>query len=324
MRILIVTDYYPPMLGGAVRATHLLAHELAARGHTVRVVASWQPSLPRSNDDDGIPVTRVRDLVTYVRFLSSNPYQHVPPPWPDPLATTSLRRIVRSFRPDLVHSYGWLTYSTALALAGTRLPLVVSARDWSNICALGTLVRHGERCSGPRLVKCLECAGSFYGPVKGAAAVAGVLGGRRPLVRRMDGLHSMSRYVQRVLTEQLLGAGRPRRLRANVAIPDYGYVDDPGPASPDFLARLPAEPYILYVGALRVVKGVPVLLEAPRRLSPRPPLVLLGMRVPDAPTEFHDDVHVFYDVPHADVMAAWHRALFGVFPSLWAEPLGLV
>ena len=28
------------------------------------------------------------------------------------------------------------------------------------------------------------------------------------------------------------------------------------------------------------------------------------------------------DVPHAAVMAAWDRAMFGVMPSLWPEPFG--
>ena len=31
---------------------------------------------------------------------------------------------------------------------------------------------------------------------------------------------------------------------------------------------------------------------------------------------------VLTDVPHAAVMAAWDRAMFGVMPSLWPEPFG--
>jgi len=326
VRILLATDFYAPLLGGAQRATELLARELQARGYDVLVVTSWQPGLPRVDDRDGVPVERVRDLVSRMRLLSSNPYQHIPPPWPDPEAVLSLRRIIRRFRPELVHSYGWLTYSVRAALTRTRIPLVLSARDYGNVCALGTLVYKGEeRCSGPAPAKCLDCAGSFYGPLKGAAGVAGVLGGRRALVRRLDALHSMSHYVQSVMDEHLLGVGDPRRLRANVVITDYGYLEeDDVPADPTFLAKLPEEPYILYTGALRVVKGVRVLLDAYARLSNRPPLVLLGMRTPDTPSTFPDGVHVHHDVPHASVMAAWERALFGVFPSLWAEPLGIV
>jgi glycosyltransferase involved in cell wall biosynthesis len=37
---------------------------------------------------------------------------------------------------------------------------------------------------------------------------------------------------------------------------------------------------------------------------------------------FPEDAIVLTDVPNAGVMAAWRRALFGVFPSLGPEPLG--
>ena len=33
---------------------------------------------------------------------------------------------------------------------------------------------------------------------------------------------------------------------------------------------------------------------------------------------------VLENVPHAGVMAAWDRCLFGVVPSVWPEPLGVV
>jgi glycosyltransferase involved in cell wall biosynthesis len=326
MRVLLVTDFYAPLLGGANRATELLAKELAQRGYSVSVATSWQPGLPLHDEHAGIPVNRVRDLASRMRFLSSNPYQHVPAPWPDPEATLSLRRIVRGFRPDLVHAFGWMTYAAAAAVARTPIPLVMSVRDYGNVCALKTLVyKDGERCSGPALAKCLRCAGSFYGPLKGVAGVAGVLGGRRPLVRRLAAMHSMSHYVQSVMNDHLLRGAAPARLRANVVITDYGYLDDEGESpDPAFLAELPDEPYILYTGALRIVKGVYVLLDAYSRLAPRPPLVLLGMRTPDTPDAFPAGVHVYYDVPHPSVMAAWERALFGVFPSLLAEPLGIV
>jgi glycosyltransferase involved in cell wall biosynthesis len=38
--------------------------------------------------------------------------------------------------------------------------------------------------------------------------------------------------------------------------------------------------------------------------------------------DFPQEAIVLADVPHAAVMAAWDRALFGVMPSLWPEPFG--
>ncbi len=92
----------------------------------------------------------------------------------------------------------------------------------------------------------------------------------------------------------------------------------------EYLDQLPEEPYILFVGALRRVKGVQQLLDAYEQLEGAPPLVLIGTWENDSPHQLPPGVHVVPNLPHAAVMAAWDRALFGVIPSLWPEPLGSV
>jgi glycosyltransferase involved in cell wall biosynthesis len=89
------------------------------------------------------------------------------------------------------------------------------------------------------------------------------------------------------------------------------------------LEELPETPFLLFVGALRRVKGVEQLLAAYERLSDPPPLVLIGTLEPDSP-RFPDSVKVLLDFPHDAVMEAWKRCLFGVLPSVWPEPFGTV
>ena len=81
---------------------------------------------------------------------------------------------------------------------------------------------------------------------------------------------------------------------------------------------------MLFVGALRLVKGLKPLLAAYEQLEAPPPLVLIGTVEADTPREFPPGVVVLEKFPHAAVMAAWDRCLFGVLPSLWPEPLGSV
>jgi glycosyltransferase involved in cell wall biosynthesis len=90
----------------------------------------------------------------------------------------------------------------------------------------------------------------------------------------------------------------------------------------NFLSRLPADPYILFVGELQPHKGLKTLLDAYQQLADPPPLVLIGYVTPGVPQQFPPGVVVLQDVPHVDVMAAWERCLLGVAPSLWPEPLG--
>lgn len=60
MRILIVTQRYHPLIGGAERALRELARAFAARGHCVRVIAArFEKSWPRIERVDGVPVERV-------------------------------------------------------------------------------------------------------------------------------------------------------------------------------------------------------------------------------------------------------------------------
>jgi hypothetical protein len=41
-------------------------------------------------------------------------------------------------------SYGWLSYGAAVAMTCTRIPLILSVRGYSNVCALRTLFRLGH------------------------------------------------------------------------------------------------------------------------------------------------------------------------------------
>ncbi len=148
-RVLLVTDAFAPMIGGADRAVQSVATELAARGHAVAVATAWQPGLPARETRDGIPVHRLRDLTSRVPWISADPYRHVPPQFPDPEGVIRFKRLIRRFQPDLVHSYGWLTYSCAAALAGTGVPLLLSLHDYGKLCALRTMLHMDrEPCTG--------------------------------------------------------------------------------------------------------------------------------------------------------------------------------
>jgi glycosyltransferase involved in cell wall biosynthesis len=325
-RVLLVSDAFAPMIGGADRAVGSVGVELAARGHTVAVATAWQPGLPARETRDGIPVHRLRDLTSRVPFISADPYRHVPPPFPDPEGVIRFRRLIRRFDPDLVHSYGWITYSCATALAGTGVPLVLSMHDYGNFCALRTLL-HMDRdpCTGAAPAKCLRCSASHYGAVKGAVAAAGVLGGRTLLTRRARAVQSNSEYTRSVTWRDLL-AGRARFVQGSAVdtvIPPFGGHIPEGEPDRTLLARLP-DRYILFVGALRRVKGIRQLIEAHSRLADPPPLVIVGTHEIDTPSSFPAGVTVIEAMPHATVMAAWERALFGVFPSVGPEPFGMV
>jgi len=318
LRTLIITDYYRPLIGGSIRSIELLAKHLSERGHTVAIATSWQHGTEALEEHEGVRVYRVRDLSSRVRWVSEDPYKHNPPPFPDPEAAWRLRRVVKEFKPDLVHSYGWISHSVAVSLLGMRVPFLLSARDYGNICAVGTLVRKGQLCSGPAPAKCLGCARARYGTPKGVAAVAGVYAAGPVLRRKATAVHAVSRFVGRVVDRFLHVPGAPA-----VVIPNF-HEEDSGDPDPQVMAQLPEEPFILFVGGFRKIKGIYELFEAYARLQNPPPLVMVGTMMSDSPKQFPPSVTVITDVPHATVMAIWNRALFGVLPTKAPEALGNV
>lgn len=322
MRILIATDHYPPFIGGAHRQAQLIARAMAERGHEVVVTTPWHGGQPQVEREGNLTVRRVRQLRTVFPALVRDTRQRHQPPFPDPVTVLGLRRLIRDFEPEVVHAYGWLAFSVAVALGRRRIPMLVSARDYGYFCATRTLLRKDAPCSGPAPIKCLSCAGEYYGRPKGWVAAAGVALSKPMLARKMTGLHSVSTYVHDVTIEHIDGNGSDGGL-VEVTIPSFQEAPSgEGVDLDSYLSRLPAEPFILFVGAFRKVKGLETLFAAYRQLDSPPPLVLMGTYERDSPRDFPSEAVVITDVPNAAVMAAWDRAMFGVMPSLWPEPLG--
>ncbi len=324
-RVLVATDHYPPLIGGAQIQSHMLARELHDRGHEVVVATVWQPGAPSDETLDGVRIHRLRELRS-LSFLRPSGVQHHPP-YPDPITAVALRRLIKSVQPEVVDSYGWISFSLAAALVGLDVPLVVTARDYAPTCTIRTLLYEDQPCGGPALFKCVGCAGRHYGRPRGTVAALGVLASTPFLRRKVSGLRSISSYVEEVMRRDFLGGLKHAGRTVTRVVPDMiekeSSTDTLLAEASGRLAELPDEPFILFVGALRRVKGVDELLSAYQRLESPPPLVLIGTLEPDSP-RFPPNVHVLLDVPHDAVMAAWDRCLFGVLPSLWPEPFGTV
>ena len=333
MRVLLTSDFFHPVIGGAERQVGLLAGALAGRGHDVRVATTAQPGLPARELIDSIAVDRLMGVASALpapgggrRFL---------PPAPDPMLTIGIRRLVSDWRPDVVHASGWIGYSTAAAVLDNAAPMVLSVRDYGHACATRNLLWQDRTlCDGPSLTRCLDCAGRHYGAARALIAVSGVRAGRPLLRRTVRAIHSVSRFVERTVERDVLRGDpgwRPILERIDDIVPAPPDQGHGGPFERDdwgLLGRLPTVPYILFVGALQTHKGLDVLLEAWDRMGgmpggsiDRPPLVLIGTRSADTPATFPAGVTVLSDVPHRVVMAAWERCLFGVVPSLWPDPL---
>jgi glycosyltransferase involved in cell wall biosynthesis len=120
------------------------------------------------------------------------------------------------------------------------------------------------------------------------------------------------------------GNGLAPNGRSVVVVPNFLNDVPLADGSDDHAALLPAGEFMVFVGDLRPMKGLDVLLEAYAGLPRSMPLVLIGKSWPDTPTALPHGVTVHDRWPNVAVIEAFRRSSIAVVPSVWAEPFGIV
>jgi glycosyltransferase involved in cell wall biosynthesis len=316
MRILMVAQSFSPIVGGEERIVEDLSRELSRRGHEVVVATLRQPLGEPPPREDGVEVELLETAMSRVPGLAADPERAYAPPAPDPLTVRDLRRVVRDFRPDVVHAHNWLVHSYLPLDRRSGAAFVLSLHDYSLVCATKRFFYKGGVCSGPGPRKCLAHSLSYYGAAKGAVAVTGVALANPVLRRRVDMFLPVSEAVREL-------SGIDERLPHRVVPNLIGEMPPPPPADEPRLRELPGEPYILYFGDVTEDKGVGWLLEAYRELDDAPPLVLIGRQELEGAGEV-PGVLALERMPHPVAIEALRRAAFTVAPSLLPESFGIV
>jgi len=312
LRILFVTDAFPPHSYGSGWSTYHLARGLRAQGHDVRIVLA-QPS-PRivATEYDGFSVWRAQPGARTFN--------------PALFAVNGLgpgrivRRLVRSWSPDIVHAQ----HINALLVASHAarvLPLVVTVRDHWPVCFYGTALAVAP-CPG-----CLVGTRSPCNPQRGSehapeamhllkrAIMRGMLRQRQVFLSRAADVIAASDAMQR----ELRAVVSPSRLHTIPNAVDLSlFSADSGTPSPD----VPI-PFYLYVGKLSAHKGADLLPAIANRLGgDTPPILVIG----DGPLEeslrsHGPDVRLLGRLPNEDVIALMQRAIALITPARWPEPL---
>jgi glycosyltransferase involved in cell wall biosynthesis len=322
MRVLMLAQFYPPLIGGEERFVRDLSVQLAARGHDVSVVTLQQAGLPAFETDQGVRIYRVGGTLQRVsRFFSDTSRRHAAP-LPDPELMAHLRRVIRLERPEIVHGHNWMVHAFLPLKRWSKARLVMSLHDYSLVCAKKKLIYRDSACSGPGPLKCLECSVDHYGLLKGPLTALGNWAMSAAERAMVDIFLPVSQAVAESngLTDHAL----PYRIVTPFVPDEIAALPD---ADEAFLNRLPQEPFLLFVGAFGRYKGVDVLLQAHAALDDPPPLVIIGYQTSEHPVQTTDlaaNVTVILDAPRAHVMAACRRSLLCLVPSVWAEPFGIV
>ncbi|MDT5366345.1 MAG: glycogen synthase [Mycobacterium sp.] len=317
MKVLLLAQFLPPIIGGVERHVWTLARALAARTHEVTLLGlATGEEEPGESTVDGVRIVRVRAAASRLPFLYSDPSRPHMLPVSDPLMSRAIRRELSEGCFDVVHAHNWIVNSALGPAVRARVPLVMTQHDYSHVCATARLMEKGERrCPGPSLARCMTCAAAHFGAIKGPIIVGANTWSAWQRSRRVTRVAAVSAAVANAVKVDdgpgwLSGAGLDAEVIPNF-IPDEIILEEIPPISPDAP--------LLFVGDLVPDKGVHVLLDAYRLLDDPPPLLLAGRPTPELAAVIPEGVQLAGVLPHEHVLRLFRSARAVIVPSLCSD-----
>ncbi len=303
MRVLMVTQFYPPVVGGQEQHVRNLAQALARRGHTAEVATIAVDRASGISMDGPVRVHRLRTAAQHLPGMYSDPGRPHALPTVDPQFRAGIRRLLLTQGFDVVHAHDWSVNSVIGPARRAGTPLVLTQHDYSHICATKRLMRGDKVCPGPAMLACARCASNQYGPIVGPGVALANVAASRSRRSQVDAFVSVSSAVA-------VSTGLPGRSRYEV-IPNF---------IPDDLVLDASAPYpdgpMLFVGDLSRDKGTEVLIEAYRQLEHPPRLLLAGRVLAETPRHLPEKVELLGTMEHEAAMALMRTASVIVVPSI--------
>jgi glycosyltransferase involved in cell wall biosynthesis len=298
VRILLVSDFFPPTPGGMESHVRRLAEALIDRGHEIAVVTGTYCPDPLPG---GAIVEFSPTILSRVPWVFEDGARQYLSPFPDPVFSRAVRRVAESWQADIIHAHGWCAFSSYWPDAP---PLVVTLHDHGLRCPKRTLLRGKAECSRGRGMRCMTC--------RGDQATAK----RIPLAAMMGWSvsHLMAHTgrfiaVSHSVAERVTEIGLPASQITIIA----NFID----TGSEMPADGPSTPIALYVGPDGHHKGRSVAIEAFTRLPPgTATLVLVG----SSTAVNIDGVSNLGYLRGAALWEQYRRASVALVPSVWPEP----
>lgn len=330
MRILLVTDAFPPRCGGSGWSTYELARGLRGRGHAVSIVLvrAGRGARHGARTYDGLPVVEEAfpaPDVPYARNYFKNERLY-------PRLAARLRARLASGGIDIVHGQHAMSGPAAIEAARSAgVPAVCTVRDYWPVCYWSTLIHDPASrslcpaCTTAMMHVCIRPRAGALWPLA------------RPLVPYMRGnLRRKRAALARADAVVAVGSAIARDLRARAPELSQTRVEViPNPVDLAAVRAAAAGPppldglYAVYVGKLAENKGSAFLVPAVQAARLSWPLVVVGDGPLRAAVEAQArraglDARFLGWRPREEALAALAGAAFVIFPSHGPESLSRV
>lgn len=163
MKVLVLSDYYPPHTkGGADIAAERLSAELARQGHIVRVLTTVQnKSEAGTSTMRGVQVRRV--LSRYPLRLRGYVAVY------NPAVVGRLSAEIADFQPDIIHAqniHTQISFQALIVAKQAGVPVVMTAHDHQLFCASKFDCAPPERPVAIPASQCARCQRFRYNPLR--------------------------------------------------------------------------------------------------------------------------------------------------------------
>jgi glycosyltransferase involved in cell wall biosynthesis len=308
----MLSDFYPPIIGGIESHVSMLSDDLVHRGYDVTVFTVRHGHLPRDELLNGVKIIRREGFFQKIPLLFHDLERRYPPPVQDLLMTKQLRDVIASERPDIIHAHSWILFSFLPIKEEAHVPLVVTLHDYGFICPKKDLMNFSKICTRPFTGRCLECGRELYSVAKSFLSYYGVKSYKDKL-KAVDRFIAVSSFVEQVYSRYL-----GLKSEKIVTIPNFYRMETCKDASK--VSRVLPKDFILFVGVLAPYKGVDILIKAFEDIDTKAKLVLIGKKIKDYTYENSEKVVVIENAPRNIVKQAYSQCRFAVVPSIWPDP----
>jgi glycogen(starch) synthase len=323
MRVLIVTDAFPPHCGGSGWSTFHLTEALTRAGHDVHVI---QPTPGRSGIGarryEGVDVTEFGYVLRDVPYVRSVLRDEV-------MARRLAAHLVRELRErpaDVVHAQHAISASPAIE-AGREagVPVVVTVRDYWPTCYFTTASvdgAHCPQCGFRGMLRCMreKSPRAYWAGIPLMPYMRRNVRRRQERLRQAAAVIAVSRYIADVVVRPIVGDAATHVIPNSIAADEVRRtaVEPPATALP--------ERFLLFAGKLNALKGAEFALDVLSRIRHSIPLVMVGDGAQRAAIERRAreerlDIHFLPWAENREVWRIMRRAALVLVPSLWAEPL---
>ncbi len=328
MKIIFVTEYYPPAVMGGGEINLVQTAQALAKTHEVVVLTSHFPDLLPEEAVEGVYILRRLRTGKNTATLSSNLQRRFLFPRS---VEKEVHKLMKEFDPDIFHFIG-TSIIAAPKLRKLGRKMFATIESYPALCPKGDRLFKGRqectlRCNLRHFVFCQQESDEIgkmknywylkYNPLFLWLAF-------RYFQRLNQGLAvchliAISGYVEKIL--QQYG-------HSSTVIPNtFDAVPFQRGAAKKVAGRINAKPLILYAGALIKSKGPQILLEALRGLNCRVELYSQGVLKEELQAyiqRYHLNAEIFSPLPYQQVPEMYAGVDIVVFPSLWPEPFGRI